>query len=116
MPTRQLELFGLDTGFVDAGQLPENAGLVDFAATTLPDGRVLLTGGRTFDGVVTSNSFIARLDPFDGTVDVVPTDRLSVPRAGHQATLLCDGTVLIAGGTAVQTEYERYNPPPAGRR
>jgi hypothetical protein len=116
MPTRQLELFGLDTGFVDAGQLPENAGLVDFAATTLPDGRVLLTGGRTLDGVVTSNSFIARLDPFDGTVDVVPTDRLSIARAGHQATLLCDGTVLIAGGTATQTEYERYNPPAAGRR
>jgi hypothetical protein len=115
-PTRQLELFGLDTGFVDAGLLPENAGLVDFAATTLPDGRVLLTGGRTLDGVVTSNAFIARLDPFDGTVDVVPTDRLLVPRAGHQATLLCDGTVLIAGGTATQTAYERYNPPAAGRR
>lgn len=113
---RTLELFSLDTGFLDVGLLPENAGLVDFTATTLPDGRVLLTGGRTIDGPITSNAFIAQLDPFDGTVDVIPTDRLLVPRAGHQATLLCDGTVLIAGGTADQTAYERYNPPAAGRR
>ena len=116
-PILTMELFSLDGGFQKVmPDLPDNAGILDFTATTLPDGRVLLTGGRTKDGLVTSNAFIARLDPFDGTVDVVPTDRLSVPRAGHQATLLCDGTVLIAGGTALQTEYERYNPPAAGRR
>lgn len=113
---RTLELFAIDTGFVDVGLLPENAGLVDFTATTLPDGRVLLTGGRTLAGPITSNAFIVQLDPFDGTVDVVPTDRLLVPRAGHQATLLCDGTILVSGGTADQTAYERYNPPAAGRR
>lgn len=111
-----MELFTLDEGFTTVGNLPDNAGLVDFTATTLPDGRVLLTGGRTKDGPITSNAFIAQLDPFDGTVDVIPTDRLSVARAGHQATLLCDGTILIAGGTADQTNYERYNPPAAGRR
>lgn len=116
-PILTMELFSLDGGFQKVmPDLPDNAGVLDFTATTLPDGRVLLTGGRTKDGIVTSNAFIARLDPFDGTVDVVPTDRLLVPRAGHQATLLCDGTVLIAGGTATQTEYERYNPPAAGRR
>jgi hypothetical protein len=115
-PVKKLELFSLDTGFVDAGNLPDNAGLVDFTATTLPDGRVLITGGRTLGGSVTSNAFIARLDPFTGNVDVVPTDRMAQPRSGHQATLLCDGTVLISGGTPDQSVYERYNPPPAGRR
>jgi hypothetical protein len=115
-PVSELELFNLDTGFLPAGTLPENAGLIDFAATTLPDGRVLITGGRTIGGAITSNAFIARLDPFTGNVDVVPTDRMTVPRAGHQATLLCDGSVLISGGTADQTVYERYNPPAAGRR
>jgi hypothetical protein len=112
-----IELFSLDEGFKAKGTLPANAGLIDFTATTLPDGRVLLTGGRTTaDGPPVADAFIARLDPFNGNVDVVPTDRLAVPRAGHQATLLCDGTVLISGGTGGQSPYERYNPPPAGRR
>jgi hypothetical protein len=116
-PVRTLELFSLDTGFVAIGELPEPAGVVDFTATTLPDGRVLITGGRpSIDGPALNSVYIASLDPFDGTVDIVPTDRLQAARAGHQATLLCDGTVLVAGGTADQSAYERYNPPPEGRR
>jgi hypothetical protein len=116
-PVRTIELFSLDTGFRAIGELPEPAGVIDFAATTLPDGRVLITGGRAFTfGPELNSAYIARLDPFDGTVDVVPTARLSFARAGHQATLLCDGTVLVSGGTPVQTPYERYNPPPASRR
>jgi hypothetical protein len=123
---RELELFSLDTGFRTlpdpsnpgmVAKLPDAAGVVDFSATTLPDGRVLITGGRPYvEGPELNTAFIARLDTFDGTVDIVPTDRLAVARAGHQATLLCDGTVLIAGGSPSQSPYERYNPPPAGRR
>ena len=116
-PVPSLELFTLDAGFTDVGKLPPNAGLTDFAATPLPDGRVLLTGGRTATGTVTDTAFIARLDPIDGSVDVVATDHMSVHRAGHSATLLCDGTVLISGGTADPTApAERYNPPALGRR
>ena len=120
-PVTKLELFALDTGFVETGNgavLPPNAGVVDFTATVLPDGRVLIAGGSTTaDGKTpTNNVFIASLDPVDGTVDIVPTDRLAVPRAGHQATLLCDGTVLISGGTPGAEVYERYNPPSFGRR
>ena len=112
-----LELFTLDAGFVAVGDLPTNAGLVDFAATTLPDGRVLITGGtRDGKGPPLDTAFIAQLDPIDGSVDVVATDHMSVPRAGHQTSLLCDGTVLVTGGTVAPAVAERYNPPSLGRR
>jgi hypothetical protein len=123
-PVDTLELFTLDAGFVElqdankvAIKLPTNAGLIDFAATPLPDGRVLLTGGRrTIGGDPLDTAFIARLDPIDGSVDVVATDHMSSPRAGHSATLLCDGTVLITGGTTDTVPAARYNPPALGRR
>jgi hypothetical protein len=115
-PVPNLELFTLDAGFTDVGKLPTNAGLTGFAATPLPDGRVLLTGGVTAGGMVTNTAFIARLDPIDGSVDVVATDHMSVPRAGHSATLLCDGTIFISGGTTDPAPAERYNPPALDRR
>src|SRR6185503_1432693 len=85
-----LELFSLDGGFVQVGTLPVTAGLTGFTATTLPDGRVLLTGGTRDGATPLSTAFIASLDPIDGSVDVVVTDALSIPRMNHQATLLCD--------------------------
>jgi hypothetical protein len=117
-PIKDLELFSpLDSRFLAAGELPPTAGRVGMTATVLPDGRVLLTGGRINLGDPPVNTaFIARLDPLDGTVDVVDTHRLGVGRSGHQATLLCDGTVLISGGTTGIDSYERYNPTPVGRR
>lgn len=116
-PVSTIEVFSLDAGFVAVGELPPSAGRIDLAATVLPDGRVLLSGGRlTVGGAALSSAFIARLDPLDGTVDIVATDRLGEPRAGHQATVLCDGTVLVSGGTSGQSSYERYNPPALGRR
>lgn len=116
MGVETLELFSLDGGFVQAGSLPPTAGLTGFTATTLPDGRVLLTGGTRDGATPLSTAFIASLDPIDGSVDVVATDQLSIPRMNHQATLLCDGTVLITGGTDGTQIAERYNPPSAGRR
>jgi hypothetical protein len=125
-PVNTLELFTLEEGFtqlVDAAMkpitLPANEGLIGFAATPLPDGRVLLTGGRTCEDVSCpplNTAFIARLDPIDGSVDIVATDHMSVARSGHSATLLCDGTVLITGGTANSVPATRYNPPALGRR
>jgi hypothetical protein len=116
-PVATLELFSVDGGFVGVGTLPDGAGLVDFTATTLPDGRILLTGGRLSPGGPAVNTaYIARLNSLIGTVDVVATDHLAAARAGHQAVVLCDGTVLISGGTTVPLPDERYNPPPDGRR
>jgi hypothetical protein len=116
-PVATLELFSVDGGFVTAGMLPDGAGLVDFAATTLPDGRILITGGRQDrNGPAVNTAYIARLNSIIGAVDVVATDHLVAARAGHQAVVLCDGTVLISGGTTVPLPAERYNPPPDGRR
>ncbi len=117
----ELELFSpLDGRFIAVGKLSEEAptaGRIGMSATVLPDGRVLMTGGQLeIGGAAVDTAFIARLDPLDGTVDVVATDRLAVPRTNHQATLLCDGTVLVSGGTMGQAVYERYNPPVLGRR
>jgi hypothetical protein len=124
VPVDTIEVFSpLDASFVtfpngaNEGKLDVTAGLIGISATALPDGRVLIAGGqRTVDGPALSNAFIARLDPVDGDVDVVATDRLAVPRTNHQATLLCDGTVLVAGGTQGQAQFERYNPTAVGRR
>lgn len=116
-PVRKLELFSVDAGFVDVGDLPAGAGAVDFTATTLPDGRILITGGRAMPGTPPlSSAYIARLDPLDGSVDVVATDHLAIARANHQALVLCDGTILVSGGTPDQVPAERYNPPPLDRR
>jgi hypothetical protein len=115
----QLELFSLESGFrtATAGKLPPNAGLIDFTATQLPDGRILLTGGRlSVGGAPITSVFIASVNANTGMLDISSTDRLAHARAGHQATVLCDGTVLISGGTSDQTPYERYNPSTIGRR
>jgi hypothetical protein len=115
---RTIERYTIDAGFVAVGDLPTGAGLIDATATPLPDGRILVVGGRPSPGApaVATTAAIARLDVLNGSVDVVATDRLATPRAGHQAAVLCDGTVLVVGGTPAAGPAERYNPPPAGRR
>lgn len=117
VPVSEMELYDPVQGtFADAGTLPANAGLTGMTVTPLPDGRVLLAGGRDATGAIVDTVLIARLDPIDGAVDLSPSDRLSVPRAGHSAVSLCDGTILIAGGTDAAAPAERYNPPSLGRR
>lgn len=116
-PVLDLETFTLDGGFVAAGRLPDNAGVIDFTATTLPDGRVLITGGRTTPGgPPVATAFILQINTNTAGIDIVATDHLTVPRAGHAATLMCDGTVLITGGTVDPQPAERYNPIATSRR
>ncbi|HLL25876.1 MAG TPA: hypothetical protein VK427_27245, partial [Kofleriaceae bacterium] len=115
-PVRDLEIFTFDSGFQAAGQLPSSAGVIDFTVTPLPDGSILLAGGRDATNQPVASSFILRLDPTDGDLEVVTTDRLATARARHQATLLCDGTVMLVGGTLIAAPAERYNPPSARRR
>lgn len=116
-PVRTVERFVIDAGFVPAGELPPGAGLIGATTTRLPDGRILISGGRAtpVDPPI-DTALIARLDVVNGSVDVVQTDRLAAARANHVAVLLCDGTVWISGGTSAAPIAERYNPPPTGRR
>ncbi len=70
-------------------------------ATLLPDGRVLLIGGMISvrgDEVSTASTEI--YDPQTGTT--TPSGKVNTPRAGHTATLLPDGDVLVTGGGADQ--------------
>jgi len=65
---------------------------LDFTATLLSDGRVLVAGGLDRDIVATAELY----DPSTGTWTA--TASMTTPRYDHTATLLLDGTVLVAGG------------------
>jgi len=70
-----------------------------FTATRLNDGRVLVVGGRTGPlgtPIVVPNAEL--FDPASGRWTT--TGDLIHARADHTATLLADGRVLVAGGTA----------------
>jgi hypothetical protein len=95
------------------GVLGPNDPVTDMAVVTMPDGRVLLIGGRDAADRAVATVLIARFDPVNGSVDLSVTDPLERPRAGHSAAVLCDGTILVVGGGPGS---ERYNPPAAGRR
>jgi N-acetylneuraminic acid mutarotase len=66
-------------------------------ATALPDGRVLIAGGRSeraTDALASTELF----DPASNTWK--PGPAMGRSRAAHTATLLIDGRVLVVGGTA----------------
>jgi len=67
--------------------------------TTLPDGRVLITGGNTGASGTSPGTPIASVevfDPWTGSVSAGPA--MSAARAMHTATSLPDGRVVVAGG------------------
>jgi hypothetical protein len=111
-PVRRLERFSfIDNAFTDAGELPEAAGAVDFSVTPLPDGRVLLAGGRNDPaGPALDGLFLLEFKSDSDTISIGDTGQhLATPRANQQAVLLCDGTVLITGGTEGPSPAERFN-------
>jgi N-acetylneuraminic acid mutarotase len=75
------------TGSMEAPRLGQSA-------TLLPDGTVLIVGGRSRGGIVVASAEI--YNPATGKF--TPTGSMTVPRSGHTATLLGDGRVLVAGG------------------
>jgi hypothetical protein len=64
--------------------------------TCLPDGKVLVAGGVDQGGAVTFTAEI--FDPSTGRFGPVESGGMIFSRAGHTATLLSDGKILIAGG------------------
>lgn len=66
------------------------------AATVLDDASVLITGGFGYYGTAIATAEIAT--PTASTLDLVMQQDMNTPRAEHTASLLADGTVLVAGG------------------
>ncbi|MFC4116404.1 Kelch repeat-containing protein [Nonomuraea zeae] len=85
--------------------------------TRLDDGRVLVAGGLS--GSAGTGPGLASAELYDpATRSWTATGAMTVPRWGHSAVLLPDGSVLVAGGSAVRSggttkalrSAERYDP------
>ena len=68
-----------------------------FTATLLPDGKVLVAGGRSARTETRQRASAELYDPGSGTWSA--TGSMHGPRDGHTATLLQNGTVLVSGGS-----------------
>lgn len=90
---------------------PMSTPRIEHTATTLTDGRVLVTGGRTAEGFANGISPTAELyDPATRTFRRLAT-LMTSPRAGHTAVNLSDGRVLILGGYGAAASFaEIFNP------
>ncbi len=115
--TSTAELYNPATGtWTDTGS--SGAGFDDYhgcPATLLTDGQVLIAGGnyRNFSGGLSIFFSSAQLyNPTNGTWTTT-TAVLNTARYVHTATLLANGKVLIAGGSATNgllASAELYNP------
>ena len=71
----------------------------DRTATLLPNGDVLVAGGLTNGNSSIGTACTATAELYDpSTGQWTTTGSMTTPRANHTATLLNDGTVLVAGG------------------
>jgi hypothetical protein len=85
-----------------------NTGRNSHTTTLLPNGKVLVAGGKNAGNYFSSAELY---DPASGTW--TPTGALGIPRDAHTATLLPNGKVLVAGGenaTGVLPSAEVYDP------
>jgi N-acetylneuraminic acid mutarotase len=70
-----------------------------FPAALLPDGRVLVTGGFVSAPQPTANASTALAELYDPATNAwSAVASMATARAGHTATALPDGRVLVAGG------------------
>ena len=107
-PTAAAELFDPASGnFTSTGSML--APRFEHTATILMNGRILIAGGYTDSKDAYGNfqalSSAEIYDPATGSFS--PTGPMLEARAGHTATLLPNGTVLVAG---VDATAEVYNP------
>ncbi len=104
-PTASAELFdpsgGGGVGSFSAAASMAHARLLH-TATTLPDGRILVTGGTGITGPLASAEiYDPATDAFSAT-----SGGLTMPRSGHGAALLPSGKVLLVGAASA----ELYHP------
>ena len=85
-----------------------NTARADHTATLLPNGQVLVAGGKNATGILASAELY---NP--STRQWTVTGSMETPRIGHQATLLPSGQILVSGGdntTGALASAELYNP------
>jgi hypothetical protein len=76
-----------------------NAPRASHSATSLPDGRVLIAGGFDQSDDDRGQMYLRSAEIYDPrTNKFTSTGEMTYSRAGHTATLLQNGTVLVAGG------------------
>src|SRR5690349_11623981 len=80
----------------------------DHTATLLPNGKVLVVGGRDGNSPPNYLNSSELYDPATGTWSV--TGRLNRGRFWHTATLLQNGKVLVAAGGGGDSSAELYDP------
>lgn len=74
----------------------------DHAAAVLKDGKVLISGGYGLPSGATPLGSAETYDPVTNKWTQEPG--MGVPRAGHTATVLRDGTVLVVGGKTTNSQ------------
>lgn len=84
-------------------------------ATLLGDGKVLVAGGlqHVFAPTPSAELFDPGAGQPEATIgDWTPVGNMEDPRAGHSATLLADGKVLVAGGGSPFEAFGTLHPQP----
>jgi hypothetical protein len=109
--SNQAELYRMGSHtFVATGSMAQPRSM--HTATLLRDGRVLVVGGTDFSDGANNLATAEIYDPLTGKFTA--TGSMAQGRAGHAATLLADGRVLITGGfgggTLPLASAEIYDP------
>ena len=108
IPVQQVDIFDSNTGrwvsgpFAGAWSTAPRLSIPRalHTATLLPNGEVLVTGGRALtEATPTFSNSAETYDP--STSSWSPAGGMSETRAGHSAVLMADGRVLVTGGLAV---------------
>ncbi|MHC4821517.1 MAG: Kelch repeat-containing protein, partial [Planctomycetota bacterium] len=102
-----------DDAIDESGTMAERR--TNHRSVLLADGTVLTIGGSRTDSPGASNFSRTSAEVFDPSdLSSVNTGSMSVPRAGHRATTLADGRVLVTGGHGSNRAAEVFNPTTGG--